>query len=225
MSGVTVVFDAAAPTVGVAVESGGVVRSRGARADRGAEGLLLEWVVELLGELGRPMSDVSGVGATAGPGAFTGLRVGLATAAGLASALDVPLWTIDSLTPRAAAVSGGRVLVVLDARKGRVYAGQWLDGERVEGPVDEALDAVLARCPAPFVATGEGAEVFRDAILAAGGTIAREPRDAPVDSLAALAAAALARGEGRSALEVHPLYLREADAKLPGTEKRVWNDR
>ena len=53
MSGVTVVFDTAAPTIGAAVAADGVVRSRSARADRGAEGLLLGWVVELLGELGR----------------------------------------------------------------------------------------------------------------------------------------------------------------------------
>ncbi len=225
MTGVTVVFDTVAPTIGVAVAARGEVRSRVACADRGAEGLLLGWVAELLAELDVGMADVTGVGVTAGPGAFTGLRVGLATAAGLALALDVPLWTVDSLTPRAAAVRGGRVLVVLDARKSRVYAAQWLDGALVEGPVDEALDAVLARCPAPFVATGEGADVFREAILAAGGTIASEPRDPAVDSLATLAAAALARDEGRSALEVHPLYLREADAKLPGTEKRAWNDR
>lgn len=214
-----VAIDTCGPVIGVALLAGSEVRSRTERVNRGSETRLLPWMEQLLAEAGLGLAQIDGIAATVGPGAFTGLRVGLATATGLAMATGRPFWGTDSLEPRARRV-GGRVLAMLDARKARVYAS-WYAPEHLSGPADVAPEVAIgwtrgAGVPAgPWVATGEGALVYADAVRSAGGTIAEEADDPAVGVLASLAAAALARGEGIDAVLATPLYLREADAVPP----------
>ncbi len=163
------------------------------------------------------MSDVTGVACADGPGAFTGLRVGLATAAGLAQALGVPLWTACSLDGRARAARGHPVpvLAMLDARKSRVYAAAYAGGERTVEPADVCPHEALAWLGGPFVATGEGALVYRDLVLASGAQLAESSDDPGVVALGIAAVGALGAGEGFDPVEVRPRYLREPDAKPP----------
>jgi tRNA threonylcarbamoyladenosine biosynthesis protein TsaB len=212
-----VAFDTAGPVAGVALWHEGQVLQRTERITRGAERRLVPWVVELCAEVGRPVHAITGVACVDGPGAFTGLRVGLATAGGMALALGVPLWTTSSLRTRAHRLhrSGGLVLCMLDARKSRVYA-ELRHGEVLrEGPVDIGPEAALAWVDAPFVATGEGALVYRDLVETAGGRVVPDAEDPGVDALASLASVALAAGKGRDPATIQPRYLREPDAKPP----------
>jgi|1048.fasta_scaffold95983_2 tRNA threonylcarbamoyladenosine biosynthesis protein TsaB len=108
-----------------------------------------------------------------GPGAFVGLRVGLASAMGVALARGVRLAPVCALAARAARAEGP-VLSLLDARKGRVYA-RWFEVERgaprALGPaVDAPLAEVLAARPVAGLVTavGEGAAVFAADLHAAG---------------------------------------------------------
>jgi tRNA threonylcarbamoyladenosine biosynthesis protein TsaB len=215
-------IDTAGPVVGVGLLDGDVARARTARVERGTDALLLAWVDELAGAAGIRLSDLDGIGVAAGPGAFTGLRVGLATAAGLALALGVPLWSAGSLAPRAAAAAGTLpVLALLDARKARVYAALVdVDGHVRHGPDDVPPEAALAWTDGPFVATGEGALVYGAVVEAAGGRVHPRADDPAVDVLARLAAEALRAGEGRPATEIAPVYLRAPDARPPKTGVR-----
>ncbi|MFN7142583.1 MAG: tRNA (adenosine(37)-N6)-threonylcarbamoyltransferase complex dimerization subunit type 1 TsaB, partial [Myxococcota bacterium] len=116
--------DTAGPVVGLAAFAGdSAVHVASARVASGTEAWLGEHVgtaLERLGALDR-------VAVTVGPGAFTGIRVGVAAALGVAFARRVPVAPLSSLALRACLAPGQpRVLALLDARKGKVYAG-WFD--------------------------------------------------------------------------------------------------
>lgn len=212
------VLDTTGPVVGVALVDHGVVTQRTARVTRGAEERLVPWAQELCAEAGFALAALDGIGVARGPGAFTGLRVGLATAVGLAMAVDRPLWGGSSLASRAAraraTASGASVMALLDARKGRVYAlATGADGAILAGPGDVPPAEAVAWMAPGFVATGEGAVVYREVIEAAGGRLAPEADDPAVDVLATQAAEAVAAGEAARAVDVAPVYLRPPDAK------------
>ncbi|MCB9688498.1 MAG: tRNA (adenosine(37)-N6)-threonylcarbamoyltransferase complex dimerization subunit type 1 TsaB [Alphaproteobacteria bacterium] len=205
--------DTAGPVAGAALWAEGRAWSRQGRAPRGTEVLLGTWIEELCAASGHPLSELTGIGVVAGPGAFTGLRVGLATVAGLAMALDLPVWTDDALSPRALRAGlGGELVSMLDARKGRVYAARWSGGERVLPPADIAPEVALDGLSPGFRATGEGALVYAALVEERGGSVVPEADDPGVVELARRTAEGLARGEGVSALDLHPRYLRDADA-------------
>jgi tRNA threonylcarbamoyladenosine biosynthesis protein TsaB len=203
-------IDTAGPVAGVAWDDGLRVEVRAERLSRGTEQRLPAWIEELAG--GR-LAELDGIAVAAGPGAFTGLRVGLATAAGLAQALGVPVWPAPSLLPRAhAAGLGGRLLVMLDARKSRVYAALWEGDALVRGPADVPPEEALGWPGRPFRATGEGALVYRALVEAAGGSLVEQPDDPGVHELARLGRDALARGGGVRPEALTAGYLRPADA-------------
>lgn len=204
-------LDTCGPEIGVALWVDGAVEARSARVSRGAEALLVPWAQELLAARGLTFDDLDGVGVARGPGAFTGLRVGLATALGLAVAAKLPMVAIDSLQARAVG-HNGLVLALLDARKQRVYAAQFLDGAPLTDAVDELPEVVLAAMPPGFLATGEGAEVYRALVEQHGGVIAQDATACGVVALARLAAEALSRGEGQDPQHIQPVYLRAPDA-------------
>lgn len=207
-------IDTVGPVIGVALRVGDDVRVRTERVKRGSESRLVPWVQELCADAGLRLADLDGVAASHGPGAFTGLRVGLATAAGLAHGAGVPLWTASSLRTRAYRAGPGPVLAALDARKGRVYAGAW-DGDRLLRAQADLPPAEAAAWLQPgWRLTGQGAIVFADVFGIPAVPDAEHPA---VDALAELGAAALARGEGSEPWQVQPVYLREPDAVPPRT--------
>jgi tRNA threonylcarbamoyl adenosine modification protein YeaZ len=169
----------------------------------------------------------------AGPGPFTGLRVGMVTAAALADGLGVPVLGVCSLdaiaaaardatdraagaTDRAAGTTGG-LLVATDARRREVYWAAYWDGTRVDGPhVQRPAElAGLLRSLGITVATGAGAQLYADVLDV-------PLLDTPYPTaagLVAVAADALRRGAEPGPLV--PLYLRRPDATEPGPRKLV----
>ena len=204
-------IDTAGPVVGVAVTGEGFQRTWSARSPRGSDTLLIPAIADLLD--GLPTVEL--VAVTVGPGAFTGLRVGVATALGFAVSLGCSVVCVSSLEARALQAPSGCCLALLDARKARVYA-QLFDtsGETpipLTGPVDAPLSDVLPS--APFLATGEGARIHAELIEAVGGTV-----DADASRSPALAVAQLGRMHREQAVEPNDValtYLRDADAKKP----------
>jgi tRNA threonylcarbamoyladenosine biosynthesis protein TsaB len=210
--------DTAGPVIGVSARSGAGSAHRVERIARGAESRLVPWALEVCAELGVELADLDAVAVAAGPGAFTGLRVGLATACGLAQAIDVPVWSGCSLRARAHHVLGvGRpVLALLDARKSRVYAALFAsDGTVLRPPADVDPHVAVGWVTPDALATGEGAVVYGDLLRASGIAIIDEPTSPGAAALLDLAIVGLAAGEGTEPEQVRPVYLRAPDARPP----------
>lgn len=154
-----------------------------------------------------------------GPGSFVGIRIGLATARGLALSASLPVsgvCTLDALGRALAESSTTEVphLAVLDARRGEVFAALYTDsGERLWEPLvlpPEVLGQRLAELPVPPRAAGSGAVRFRDE-LASRGVDVPDDED-PVHRVAARHVCALAAvaGDGDG---LAPIYLRVPDAQ------------
>ena len=95
--------------------------------------LLTPNVVEVLADAGLRMADLTAVVVGCGPGPFTGLRVGMATAAAYGHALDIPVYGVCTLDAIASGTDGD-VLVITDARRREVYWARYRDGVRIDGP-------------------------------------------------------------------------------------------
>ncbi len=187
----------------VSVQDGAVTTLAGRSVDenrRHAE-ILTSLIREVLDEAEVSGSDLDAVVVGVGPGPFTGLRVGMATAAAYGDALGVPVHGVCSLDAIAAdAGQDGESLVVTDARRREVYWARYRGSERIDGPdviAPADLDAGEATviCPERFAdAVGGSAHLQRTAPTAAG--------------LAAVAASVL----GSTPVPLEPLYLRRPDA-------------
>jgi tRNA threonylcarbamoyladenosine biosynthesis protein TsaB len=175
------------------VEDGEVLGERTSRAVT-----LLEDVDALLRQAGARTGDIQGLAVGTGPGSFTGLRVGLATARGLALALGVPVAGVSTLDALAAGAPGA--LPVIDARRGEVFV---LQGEpRVLAPEDLDVEAGT-------VCVGDGAVRYRSVLAAKGAEIPPDGDDRHIPR--ARFHAQLARDFGPAEL-VEPMYLRVPDA-------------
>jgi tRNA threonylcarbamoyladenosine biosynthesis protein TsaB len=156
-----------------------------------------------------------------GPGSFTGLRIGIATARGLRAALGLPVVGVCSLDGlargiTAEAAAGRDRLAVLDARRGEVFAALYSPGgERILGPLvatASELAEQLRRRPEPPVAAGSGALAFR-AELAGAGVEVLDHSD-PANRVSALDICALgAEAAAAAAGSLDPIYLRPPDAE------------
>ncbi|MEE1844668.1 MULTISPECIES: tRNA (adenosine(37)-N6)-threonylcarbamoyltransferase complex dimerization subunit type 1 TsaB [unclassified Streptomyces] len=211
--------DTATPAVTVALHDGTSVVAESGQVDARRHGeLLLPAVDRVLAEAGTALDAVTDVVVGVGPGPYTGLRVGLVTAAAFASALSVPvhgLCTLDGLA-YAAGRAGleGPFAVATDARRKEVYWARYDDPRtRVTGPaVDRPADIAGQLAGLPVV--GAGAVLYPEAF-----PDAREPEHVSAGALAALAAERLAAGE--ELLPPQPLYLRRPDAQVPKNYKVV----
>lgn len=142
MSGLILAMDTATPAV-----TAGVVRRDGDAIDVLAERVTLDArahaeqltpnAVGALADAGVDVEDLEAVVVGCGPGPFTGLRVGMATAAAYGHALGLPVHGVCSLDA-IGIVAGGNLLVVTDARRREVYWARYRDGLRVEGPAVDA---------------------------------------------------------------------------------------
>jgi tRNA threonylcarbamoyladenosine biosynthesis protein TsaB len=164
-------------------------------------------VAEVMAQAGLAFDRLERVGVTVGPGSFTGLRVGLAFAKGLSAALSIPAIAVGTLEALAEPAAG-RVMAVLDAKRGQVYLQGFADGQAVTAPDVLPLETAAARAAEldPQVLIGSGAPLLAE--VAPRARIEAWEHADPV-SVARIAAA-------RSPIPPRPLYLRAPDARLPG---------
>ena len=172
----------------------------------------------LLGRAGLRFSDVDRIAVGLGPGTFTGLRIAIATARGLAHAGDAQLVGVPTLEVLAAGAGASAALPVLDARRGEAFAAGYLDGV-LTVPVAALRPEALEVCAREYatrhpgvLAVGEGAIAFRVVLERAGCTV--PPDDAEAHRVDAAMLCALARDRPVGPLEaVLPSYARPPDAQ------------
>jgi tRNA threonylcarbamoyl adenosine modification protein YeaZ len=203
-------LDTATPAVTVALHDGDKVIAESRQVDARRHGeLLLPAVHRVLGEADRTLDDVTGIVVGVGPGPYTGLRVGIVTAATFAAALSVPVHGLCSLDgiAYAAGQAGleGEFVVATDARRKEVYWARYADARtRVTEPL------------AGLTVVGAGGLLYRDAFTDVRDDM---PEHQSAGALASLAAERLRTGG--EFLPDRPLYLRRPDAQVPANYKVV----
>jgi tRNA threonylcarbamoyl adenosine modification protein YeaZ len=180
--------------------------------------LLTPHIQDALRSADLAMTDLDAVVCGAGPGPFTGLRVGMVTAAAIGDALDLPVYPVCSLDAIAAEVieadtTAQPLLVVTDARRREVYwAAYDGSGHRVDGPNVQRPGSLVA---GPGRVAGQGGVLYADVL----GLPVVAPEFPSPRGLVAVAAAALLAKATPDPLT--PLYLRRPDAVVPGASKKV----
>ena len=205
-----------------ATDGARTLHARQVEMPRGHAEALMPMVQEVMAEAGLEPHDLDVIAATVGPGSFTGVRIAIAAARGLALVTKAELFGTDSLTvmARAALMGGaepkGPFAVAADARRGMAYFGLYDEGGgKLDGPLLIAPDDAVNLLPESLhLAVGNGAQFLADA--AAGQNRALEPAlGALQPNAAALAEIALESGE--TCANLRPLYLRPPDAKPQAT--------
>jgi tRNA threonylcarbamoyladenosine biosynthesis protein TsaB len=171
-------------------------------------GKLLVLVEEVLDAAGAGWDDIERIAVGVGPGSFTGLRLGIATARGLGQARNLPLVGVSSLLALARGVRPPYpVVAVIDARRGEVFAL----AEDVFGPAPFKPDDLAARLRSGWLAVGDGAVRFREPLERAGAAIPAD--DSPLHRVSALQVCRLgATGNPADRDALIPDYRREPDA-------------
>jgi tRNA threonylcarbamoyladenosine biosynthesis protein TsaB len=175
-------IDTATPLGSVAVAAPGAVISEEPLEERGAHARhLLSRIETLLERSGRGRDDLAGVGVAVGPGSFTGVRVGMATAKGLSYALGIGVAGLSTLEAMArAALRGGSppppaIAAVLEAGRGEVYAALFRTGtgrpERLRPDRSLPPEALPADLPPGCVLVGDGAAAVVRAASTAGRVV------------------------------------------------------
>jgi tRNA threonylcarbamoyladenosine biosynthesis protein TsaB len=228
-------IDTTGPACSVAVTLDKAVLYQSSVAmQRGHAEALLPMVQEALRETGKSFSDLDAIAVTTGPGAFTGIRIGLAAARGIALAADIPAIGISVFQAYAEAAEANRaddrnepLWVLIDSKRGDLFVQRFTDGVSENG-LPEIMDpeALIASCPEGGVRlTGSGLALLKPQITETNGksaTAIHLEDLGPPDVIAVAACAerlfvAAMAGEHTALPSPSPLYLRAPEAKLPKT--------
>lgn len=193
---------------------------------------LLPIIKNMMNLADKSLADIDYIAVTVGPGSFTGIRIGLATAKGIAHGSDIPLIGISSLEALCYNVSGfeGIICPCLDARRQQVYNGlfEYKDGSLFRLTEDRALSVEdlkkdLKKYDKPVMLLGDGASLVYDSIKDATKTVQAGENNVYLraDSvcLAAAAETALCTFKPQSFEEIVPVYLRLSQAEREKRER------
>jgi tRNA threonylcarbamoyladenosine biosynthesis protein TsaB len=215
-------LETSVPTARVAVLGGdGIVRAQTEKTAARHSSNLLRLCDEALGAAGLKVADLAAIACGAGPGSFTGLRVGMAVAKGLALPTSLPLVLVSSLEALAQDLKGppGALLVpCIDAGKDQVYA-RFFGAETSEDWVIDpaALIERLRDASHPVVLGGTGADRYRTLFTAALGeeAVSAQVAGPSAVSVGRLALERFRRGETDDLGRAVPTYGRPPDITTP----------
>jgi len=193
---------------------------------------LMPMIKEVLTEGGVSPQELGGIAVSVGPGSFTGLRIGIATAKGLAQALNLPIVgvkTLDALANNLVGVQG-LVCPILDAKKSQVYTAIYNTQEGIVEPLSDHmaidLEELVVRIKSfkqKVTFLGDGVPVFKNSLLEMLGdkvVFANEVNSLPRGaSVAQLGLRLLEQNQMVNLLELQPFYIRKPEAEI-SWEKR-----
>jgi len=208
-------FETATEACSVALWIDGDVRERFEVAPRRHAELALPWAQALLSEAGLAKSQLDAIAVGRGPGAFTGVRLAIAIAQGIALALDRPVVPVSTLAALAMRASGDRILAAIDARMGEIYLGAF---QRMDDGVLSAIgEEAVAKPDSAVVPEGSWEGIGTGFAAVDKALSARlQGRLTSVDAgalphaadVARIAACAYRRGEAVAPERAEPAYLR-----------------
>lgn len=222
-------LDTATRVLGVAVMQGDrVLAEIAVEGARVHSERVLPAIDFVLREAGVELRDLSAMAVSAGPGSFTGLRVGIATVKGLAFGKELPVVPVPTLAAmrRAAAGAPGPVACLLDARRGEVYAGCWSGpGAHAEGVLAESVftpEVLAERLPGgtTLVAGEDAAAGAAAAVEASAGAVSwLDQREVATRArwIGELGRVLLAEGASVAPEALLPRYVRRAEAEVKRT--------
>ena len=209
-------LDTATEVLALAVARGNAWASLCLRRGLQHSPALLPLVNSLMEQLGIGVRDLELIVCSLGPGSFTGIRIGLATAMGIARATAVPVVGVSTLDAIAEPwrESGRDVFPVIDARKGKIYTALFREGARQSDYLDlspEALRGMLAAADRPLLAGPDASRI--------GDMLGEEALGySRADFLDPAALLRLGeekhRREGADPSSLRPLYLRKSEAEI-----------
>jgi tRNA threonylcarbamoyladenosine biosynthesis protein TsaB len=223
-------FDTATRQASVGLWSDGQIIAEVSGASQNHAVSLLPFIDDTLRQAGCAIGDVDAVAVSSGPGSFSGLRVGLSVAKGLACATGVRVIPVPTLAALARSLHPARlpasqreqtICTLLDAHKGELYAATFAPaaqgGERLTPDTVVTAEALLPHLPLPCLILG-------DAVVTYGAFLRERLGDAvtllPFDAyaprggaVAALAAESLPAGAGTDATHLEPCYIRPSYAE------------
>ena len=218
-------IESAAKVAGAALyENGRIIAEQMVNGALTHSETLMPMIEAVFKAAGRKPEDLDYIALTSGPGSFTGLRIGAATAKGMALGLRIPLIPVNTLESLAFAAGFHNMLCVpiMDARRGQVYGGVYENGQIVLEPqaISPAdLAAELVKLDRPCLFMGDAADLYREQFAAAlqenYHLAPAHLKDLRAASVAALAAEMLANGQtqGISGHELEIDYLRKPQAE------------
>ncbi len=209
------------------VDSGACLAEASATSERHSSNLL-RLCVEVTGQAGVAVQELAAIACGAGPGSFTGLRVGFAVAKGLALPFGAPLIAVSSLQVLARDMAGGGAaawyLPCLDAGKGQIYAAAFapsgpgaIERRSEDWVVDPKAVTGVAPAEGDLIFAGTGAVRYREAVQGALGQRARflDVAGPSATSVAAYAIERFHRGAFEDLSSVVPAYGRPPDITQP----------
>lgn len=218
-------LETSAKAVSAAVTEDGKVLASGYQDTGLTHSRTLMPIVEgILKNTGLTMADIGAVAVAAGPGSFTGIRIGVSAAKGLAFAADKPAIGVSTLAAMArnAAFAGGLIVCAMDARRNQIYNALFeaKDGSLTRLTPDRAIGLAelaeeLRSDSRPKTVVGDGARLCQGSLLEAGVPCRLAPAHLVMQSAVsvALEAEALAAAGGLvSPQALEPVYLRPAQA-------------
>lgn len=191
---------------------------------------LMPLIVSLFKDSGVDKSLLEGVVVNVGPGSFTGIRIGMATAQGLCQGFNIPalgVMTLDALAEACSFFNNGLICPILDARKNQTYTALYKNGPAGPAAVEEAaalsLEELSARLNAydeEIIFLGDGVDTFREGLKTALG---ERYREMPYSSRFNHAALVLQKGirTWQEKGPVSPYALRPFYLRLPEAERKL----
>lgn len=189
---------------------------------------LIPHIDEMMKVCGVKREDIKYIAVSNGPGSFTGLRIGLASAKMMAYIWNVPLIAVDTLQALAYNLESAQafILPLIDAQRNNVYASLYSSFQNVwkvwENRAD-SIDNVIKEAVehgGPIIATGEVCDIYKEKLEAAGIQIAPfHMRCSRAGSVGAVALEKIKNKEFENPLQILPNYIRRSEAEVQWEKK------